>query len=670
MIFEPQTILFVSGLLVFTSIVASILSDRIGIPTLLVFLSVGMLAGTDGPGGIHFDSSWTANFVGAIALSYILFSGGLDTNWRIIRPVLARGVLLSTIGVVVTASVTALFAWAILEFPPLVAALIGAIISSTDAAAVFSLLRGRGTGLKGELKPLLELESGSNDPIAIFLTIGITKLLTLPDFTLSTLAFSFLLNVAVGIAVGLLSGKLAALLINSLKLEYEGLYPVLSISLVMLTFGASELLGGNGFLSVYLCGILLNGSSFVHKRNVVRFHGGLAWLMQIVMFVVLGLLVYPSSLVEVAPAGLLIAAALMFVARPAAVFLCLIGKKFSLREKLFVSWTGLRGAVPIVLATFPLLAGFEQSILIFDIVFFTVLISVAAQGTLLMPVARLLKVDEPMASPPLFSLEIERKGKAQGETLEVEILPNMGACGKKVTDLQLPAEVLILLIGRGESSVVPKGNTVLKPYDTLLLLGPSDKLEEASDAVLSPVKRPIKMSEEIDPLTILPYSTDKRFLSHQVVLVGHGTIGSRVREHLSRLNVPCVAVDSNLDIIDKLRKLSIPSIWGDASEVEVLVQAHLMKASALIIAIPDISRTRKIIDTARKINPGISIIIRVDHEVDASVLRSEEFGIVVLNAEEFAAGLTRRLLETIRLSESQKESSDCQNPNSNNNTAI
>jgi len=645
---EPQTILLIAGLLVFASITASILSNRAGIPALLIFLTVGMLAGSEGPGGIDFDNPFAANFVGTIALAYILFSGGLDTNWRIIRPVAVYGIVLSTVGVVITAAVVALFAFAILDFPPLVAALIGAIISSTDAAAVFSLLRGRGTGLKGELKPLLEFESGSNDPMAILLTISLTRLLTEPDFTISSLVLSFGLNVVVGAAVGIGSGKLMALLINRIRLEYEGLYPVLSMSLVLLTFGIAQLLKGNGFLAVYLCGIFLNGSAFVHKRHVVRFHSGLAWLMQIVMFVVLGLLVYPSRLIEVAPAGLLIAVALMFLARPAAVMLCLAGKRFHTGEKLFVAWTGLRGAVPIVLATFPLLAGFDQSSLIFDIIFFTVLISVALQGTLLMPAARLFRVDEPIASRPLFTLEIEHRGHARGETLEIEILPNMGACGKKIMDLGLPSEVLILLIGRGDDYVVPKGDTLLEPYDTLLLLGESDKLAEVHQVILSPKRRPISTSWPVDPLTALPYSTDERFLSRQVVVAGHGRIGKRIREHLAQLNIPCVVIDANRDVIEPLREAAVPAVLGDATEVIVLVQAHLMKAVALVIALPDMVVARKVIDAARKVHPEIRLVIRVDNETDAALLRVEEPGAVVLCEEEFAAGMTRHLLETIR----------------------
>ncbi len=645
---DPQSILFISGMLVFASIIASILSDRMGVPALLVFLSIGMLAGSDGPGGIHYDDAHSANFVGTLALAYIIFSGGLDTNWRIIRPIFARGAILSTVGVVITAGVVGLFSWGMLGFSPVTALLLGAIISSTDAAAVFSVLRGRGVGLKGELRPLLEFESGSNDPMAIFLTIGLTALATQPESDWHGLLLSFLINASAGVAVGYASGRIAGHLINRIRLEYEGLYPVLSMSLVLMTFGTAEGIGGNGYLAVYLCGILLNGTNFVHKRHVVRFHSGLAWLMQIVMFLVLGLLVFPSQLPGVAPSGLMVVLVLMFVARPLAVLVCLARSRFNWREKALISWTGLRGAVPIVLATFPLLAGFEQSHLIFDIVFFTVLISVALQGTLLMPVARWLGVDEPMASRPVFSLEIEHKGQARGETQEIEVQPNMAAVGRKIMDLELPPEVLILLIGRGEGFVVPRGETVIEPYDTLLLLGESEPLKEAENAVLSPARKKKQPDPAMDPLSALPLTTDERYLSKQVVVAGHGRVGSLVCGHLRRIGVPCIAVDENREIIEKLRAQSIPAVVGDAARDIVLVQAHLMRASALVITIPDPMIVRRVVDTARKVNPGIHVVIRADNGVDAALLEKEEAGTIVLSENELAAGLTRHVLDIIK----------------------
>lgn len=645
---QPSLTLLVTGLLVFTSIVASRVSDRFGMPALVVFLCVGMFAGSDGPGGIHFDNAVMANFVGTIALAFILFSGGLDTNWRIIRPVLARGIVLSTLGVVTTAALVGLFAWGVLGFSPLAGMLLGAIISSTDAAAVFSVLRSRGVGLKGNLKPLLEFESGSNDPMAIFLTLGMTQILTVPDFSWASLVPSFFINMILGVAVGLGTGKLAAAILNRIRMDYEGLYPVLSMSLVLLTFGAAELFKGNGFLAVYVCGIILNGSDFTHKRYVVKFHDGLAWLVQIGMFVVLGLLVFPSQLPGVVLMALAASAFLMFVARPIAVFIGLWGSSFTRAERLLVAWTGLRGAVPIVLATFPLTAGYEHSTLIFNVVFFIVLSSVLIQGTLLMPVARFLKVDEPLASRPAFSLAIERHGQAQGNTREVEILPNMAAVGRTVADLGVPADVLILLIGRGEGFVVPRGQTHIEPYDTLLMLGEEDKLKEANAIILSPPAAPRPVKTPTDPLAALPYTTDEKYLSKQVVLVGYGRVGRRIAERLAQQGIPYVVTDQNREVIEQLRESGVPAVVGDASDDIVLAQAHIARAAMLIVATPDTMKVRKMVDTARKINPGIDVVIRSHSEMEATLLEQEETGRIFLGERELANSISAYVLERLR----------------------
>lgn len=649
--FEPSLTLLVTGLLVFCSIVTSRLSDRLGVPALLVFLGIGMLAGSDGPGGIHFDDTRLANFVGTIALAFILFSGGLDTNWRIIRPVLGRGVVLSTLGVAITAGLVGLFAWLALGFSLPAGLLLGAIISSTDAAAVFSVLRGKGVGLKGSLKPLLELESGSNDPMAIFLTLSLTSMLVEPDFSASALIPAFLASMGFGLLAGWATGHAAGAVLNRIRMDFEGLYPVLSLSLVLLTFGAAEFIHGNGFLAVYVCGIVLNGTDFAHKRSVIKFHDGLAWMMQISMFLVLGLLVFPSQLPAVVLPALAAAAFLMFVARPAAVAIGLWRSEFTRNQRLLVAWTGLRGAVPIVLATFPLMAGYEYSIFIFDVVFFIVLTSVVVQGTLLMPVARYLKVDEPLASRPSFSLAIERHGQAQGETREIEILPNMAAAGKTVADLNVPPEVLILLIGRGDGFVVPRGQTRIEPYDTLLILGDEAKLREAHDVILSPSPPVRTTAPSNDPLASLPLSTDEKYLSKQVVIVGYGRVGRRIAAELSAHGVPIVVVDEKREIVEGLRDKEVPAVLGDASDDIVLAQAHIARAAVLVIATPDTMKVRKMAETARKINPGVEIVVRSHSEMEAHLLEKEQTGTVFLSENVLAKHVSAYVLDRLRMPE-------------------
>jgi cell volume regulation protein A len=387
--------LLVSSLLLLLSILAWKVSNRLGIPALLLFLGIGMLAGSDGPGGIYFDNASVAQAVGVVALAFILFAGGLDTEWRVVRPVLGGALALSTIGVLLTAAVVAVFALFLLHVSFLEGLLLGAIISATDAAAVFSVLGARKLNLSGKLAPLLELESGTNDPMAVFLTIGLTNLLANPHESVFALFLLFVQQMGIGAIFGLLLGWGAIHLIGRLKLEEAALYPVLTIALVLLAYGLTATLGGSGFLAVYLVGILLGNSSAQRVNRLTGFHDSLAWLMQIAMFLILGLLVFPSRLPAVFVSGLLITGVAIFIARPLSVLITLLPVKMSLREKLFVGWVGLRGAVPIVLATFPLLTGLSKASFLFDLVFFVVLASVLLQGTTVPLVARWLGVIAP-----------------------------------------------------------------------------------------------------------------------------------------------------------------------------------------------------------------------------------------------------------------------------------
>lgn len=466
-----------AGLLLISVLVSKI-SDRFGVPALLLFLGLGMLAGSDGPGGIYFDNPAIAQFIGVIALVLILFSGGLDTEINQVRAVLKEGVLLSTLGVLITALITGWVCIALLDLPPLVGLLMGAIVSSTDAAAVFSVLRSKGISLKGHLKPLLELESGSNDPMAIFLTVGLIQLIQFPQRSPLNLIGLFFLQMLVGAVIGLLMGRLTVWLINHIRLGYEGLYPVLSLALVFLTFGLTSILGGSGFLAVYLTGIVLGNREFIHRRSLLRFHDGLAWLMQITMFLTLGLLVFPSRLVPVAGSGLLIAAALMLIARPVSIFITLPGRRFNTREKLFLSWVGLRGAVPIILATFPLLAQIPQADMMFNVVFFVVLTSVLLQGTTIAPLARWLKLDAPVTPKRIYPIEYTPVGGFKSELKELAVPPHSPMVGKAIVELGLPDDFLVVLIARQNDFVMPSGGTIIEAGDTLLALADAKTFDE------------------------------------------------------------------------------------------------------------------------------------------------------------------------------------------------
>jgi potassium/hydrogen antiporter len=465
-----EYILLIGSVLILLSIVVSRLSDNLGVPALLLFMVIGMLAGSEGPGGIFFDDAGLAQSIGVVALIFILFAGGLDTNWSQVRPVLRQAGTLATLGVVITAVAVGLFASVILHTSLMTAMLIGAIISSTDAAAVFSVLRSKNVNLRGNLKPLLELESGSNDPMAVFLTVGLLQLAATPDASPWRLFLIFAVQMGVGAAAGWAGGKGMVLAINRLKIFSEGLYPVLMFACAVLIYSATASIDGSGFLAVYIAGLVASESKFVQKKSLLRFFEGLAWLSQIAMFLTLGLLVFPSHILPIVGVGLLTSAFLMFVARPVSVFISLAFFKVSLREKVFVSWVGLRGAVPIVLATFPLLAGIRDAGLIFNIVFFIVLTSALLQGWSIPLAARALHLSSPGERKLRSPIEFAPVEGVDTELVDLIVPFHSSIAGKSIVELGLPRDSLIVLISRNDSYVVPSGGTTVQEGDTVLVL--------------------------------------------------------------------------------------------------------------------------------------------------------------------------------------------------------
>lgn len=465
-----ENILLWVAVLIFVSVVSSKLSDKFAIPILLLFLTIGMLAGSEGIGGIYFDDAQLAKSIGIVALIFIIFSGGLDTNWKDTKSIILPGAILSTAGVLMTAIITGFFAVYILKFSLLEGMLLGSIVSSTDAAAVFSVLRSKRISLKQPLKPLLELESGSNDPMAIFLTVGFISILTVENMRIAALIPKFMLDMSVGALVGYLMAKFIVFFINRLKLGYEGLYPVIMISLVLLTYVIAVFLKGNGILAVYLAGLMLGNAEFPNKKMIMRFHEGLAWLAQIVMFVTLGLLVFPSHIVPLIGAGFFLTFLLMVVARPVSVLLCLLPFNINMRKKVMVAWVGLRGSVPIILATFPFMAGIPQADTIFNIVFFVVIASVFIQGTSIPILSRILKLDVPLANKKNYPIEFEKTAAFDAEMIDVIVPFDSEVVGKRISDLDVPEKCLILLICREGKFVIPSGSMVIESGDVLLVL--------------------------------------------------------------------------------------------------------------------------------------------------------------------------------------------------------
>jgi cell volume regulation protein A len=351
-------------------------------------------------------------------------------------------------------------------------------VASTDAAAVFSVMGSSSVNLRGRLEALLEMESGSNDPMAVFLTIGMIGLVLDPAAPVSDLALLFVRQMGLGAAAGWLMGRALVWAVNRAELSYEGLYPVLTVALMLFTYGLTTAVGGNGFLAVYLAGLIMGQHEFIHRRSLKRFHDGLGWLAQVAMFLTLGLLVVPSELVAVADTALLLVAFLIFIARPASVMLALLLSRFTLRERLLVAWVGLRGAAPIILATFPLLAGIPRAGLFFNLVFFVTLSSVVIQGPLIVPIARRLGLLDTTPTRPRFPLEFEPTSAARSLMVEVIVPPHSVVVGQRVIDLALPEDGLIVLIGRAGEFLVPGGSTHIEPDDTLLVLADRPTLDQ------------------------------------------------------------------------------------------------------------------------------------------------------------------------------------------------
>ena len=469
-----DNIVLIGSLLLFVSLLAS-RTAKYGIPSLLLFLLVGMLAGSDGFGGISFYDPHIAKFIGAIALSFILFSGGLGTKKADVKPIFWQGILLSTLGVIFTCVIVGLLVTTFTNFSLLEGLLLGAIVSSTDAAAVFSILRSKSIGLKGSLRPLLELESGSNDPMAYFLTIVLTYLLANKDATYVSLIPMFFKQMLLGALVGYGMGIAMHKIINWIKLEFEGLYSVLLITLVLFSYAFADFIGGNPFLAVYVSAYILGNRDFIHKKSLTKHFDGQAWLMQIIMFITLGLFVFPKQIIPYIGIGLLISLILIFLARPVSVFLSLVFYKAGVRKKLFVSWVGLRGAVPIILATYPLTAGVDKASIIFNLVFFISVTSVLIQGTSLPLVAKWLKLTVPVNLKKKSVLDLELTGKLKNLYNTVFIEPGYSCIGKSIVDIGLPNSIIIALIERNNKFFVPDGSIKLFKGDKLYIMADNAK---------------------------------------------------------------------------------------------------------------------------------------------------------------------------------------------------
>lgn len=475
---HPEIGLVSVALILILAILASKTSGRLGMPSLILFMLLGLALGGHGLGIIQLtDSPWERlKLTCEIALALILFSGGLDTQFSQVKPIMWRGASLATFGVFITAMVTAIAAYFVLNVTFAQAFLLGSIISSTDAAAVFSVLRSKGVGLKHRLKPTLEFESGSNDPMAMALTVTAISLVLGEASNGFIIGGKLVLNLALGVGIGLGIGRVTQLIINHMSLPYDGLFSVLVLAIALLTYGGTEYVQGNGLLAVYCAGITLAHHPFIHKQTILKFFDGIAWVMQIMIFVSLGLVINPQAMWEHAHEAFIIALVLMGPARLLAVYLGLIPfKGVTHREKLFISWVGLKGAAPLVFALFPFMyiaQGFSEgmAILFLNIIMFMVLLSVLVQGTTLTKMARGLHLDLPTHKRTNYPLELEQRTNFQSQMQEIFVPAECDAVEKTLVELNLPTDSLIVLISRGNEFIMPNGSTKIKALDKLLVL--------------------------------------------------------------------------------------------------------------------------------------------------------------------------------------------------------
>jgi len=544
------------------------LAFRVGMPLLVLFVGVGMLAGSDGIGGVAFENYELAHAIGTVALALILFDGGLGTRTDAFRLAWRPAMALATGGVILTSAIVGAVAMLLLDLTPLEGLLLGAIAGSTDAAAVFAVLRGKRLNLSERVARTLEIESGSNDPMAIFLTIGLLEVLTGRVDLGPELLGLLVLQMGVGAVVGFGVGHGAAALINRINLDSAGLYPVLTGMTGLFAFGFAASLGGSGFLAVYIAGIVVGNRPLVFRRGIVMFHDGMAWLSQITMFIVLGLLSFPTRLVDATLPGLLISAILIFVARPAAVFAMLLPFRFTAREIVFISWAGLKGAVPVILAIYPLLYGLEGASRLFDVVFFVVLVSAVLQGSTLGLMARRLGLLGPDPPAPAVSLEITSLKQLDGDIVGYPITAESPAAGHFVRELGLPHGAVLALIARAHQVVAPRGSTRVLVGDHAFVVA-SHSLRPVLDHILGGTGPPELPPDGLELPAHLTLANLERLYGVHLASDPQETLAEHVARHLDEGQAPT----PGFRVVTAGAALEVRVIGGGAIKI-VHVQDH------------------------------------------------------------------------------------------------
>lgn len=444
---------------------------KLGLPTLITFIGIGIFLGVDGPGNISFNDAELAKEISTFALIFIMFFGGFGLNWKKAKSIAISASVLATLGVVVTAFIIGIFVHFVFGLGILESMLLGSIVSSTDAASVFSILNTHKLNLKKNMSHLLEMESGSNDPISYMLTLIFISLILNQQINVPLAIFT---QISLGLILGLVIGKLSVIIFNKINLEIDGLYSILLVGFVIFSFSFSEFVGGNGFLSVYVTGIILGNQKIVHRFSMVKYFDGLTWLMQIVLFLTLGLLSTPTQLYSVIGPGIIVSIFLIIVARPLAVFILLMFTKYDIKDKLIISIAGIRGAASIVFATYALSYNLAAANWIFNIVFVVALSSIIVQGLLFIPLAKKFDLveDEELSLTKFY----DESGKISADILEIQIESNAEVVGKSIMDMDIPDNILVVMISRNNKVITPKGGTIIKENDKIIFAGDKEEL--------------------------------------------------------------------------------------------------------------------------------------------------------------------------------------------------
>ncbi len=481
-----ELFLLLISVLLFVSLLVGKMGSRFGVPTLLLFLLIGILFGSDGL-GVEFDSPKVAQAIGIVALNIILFSGGMDTRFSEVKPVAIQGLVLATVGVLLTAVFTGFFIFWLtnnffnaVTFSLLESLLLASVMSSTDSASVFSILRSKNLSLKENLRPLLEFESGSNDPMAYMLTIVFIQLIQVPEINVWAAVWIFVKQLVLGGLAGYFLGKFSVRIINKINLDNDALYSVLLITLMFFLFGFTSFIGGNGYLAVYVGGLFIGNSRFVHKRSSLKFFDGLTWLVQIIMFLTLGLLLNPSELLPIAGVGIVVGLFMIFLSRPIAVQTCLLPfRKLCRKARSYVAWVGLRGAVPIIFAMYPWIGGMPHAKDIFNIVFFITILSLIIQGTTVSAMAKWLHLSQTvLRKRKLKNFDVEISDEIKSYMSEISIKEEFLANGTRLMDLNVPDNTLIAMVKRDDQFFIPRGNTGLQVGDRILVITDDEKALE------------------------------------------------------------------------------------------------------------------------------------------------------------------------------------------------